>query len=183
MVRLPARLERQLQEIFPRVRERERFVTETIEEALRGVEVKKDMENAPIAIGGTLSLFTDGGSRGNPGQAAIGCLLVDGDGTILEEHAARIGIQTNNVAEYEALIAGLKLALKYRPNRLVCHLDSELVVKQLSGAYRVKMVTLQPLVEEIEQLRSQLTKVEFVHIPRKDNFRADALVNAALDGK
>ncbi len=141
-------------------------------------------EGGPVAIGGTLHLFTDGGSRGNPGQAAVGCVLIDPHaGKIIEEHAARIGIQTNNVAEYEALIAGLRMAMKYRPNKLVCHLDSELVVKQLKGEYRVKMPTLQPLVDEINELKADLPDVTFKHVPRADNFRADELVNSALDAK
>ncbi len=180
MINLPARLEKKLKEMIPRVREREKFVADLVEEAL----TKEIVESAegPLAIGGTLHLFTDGGSRGNPGQAAIGCVLIDPHaGKIIEEHMARIGIQTNNVAEYEALIAGLRMTKKYRPNRLVCHLDSELVVKQLKGEYRVKMPTLEPLVEEIRELTEDLPDVVFKHVPRADNFRADELVNMALD--
>ena len=75
----------------------------------------------------------------------------------------------------------MKAALHYRPNRLICHLDSELVVKQLSGEYRVKMPTLQPLMEEAKALSMELADVMFRHIPREDNFRADALVNKALN--
>ncbi len=99
----------------------------------------------------------------------------------MEELALRIGVETNNVAEYRALVEGLKLAQKYQPNRLVCHLDSELVVKQLNGEYRVKMETLQPYVEEIRELSMSFGDVVFRHIPRGDNHRADALVNKALD--
>lgn len=182
MTRLPARLEQRLKKIFPRVKEREKFVVDLVEDALKGVEVTME-EERPQSVGGTLHLFTDGGSRGNPGQAAIGCVLTDGDGNILKEYSERIGIQTNNVAEYEALIAGLKLARNFRPNRLLCHLDSELVVKQLSGEYRVKMPSLQPLVSEIEELKKDFSDVRFRHIPRSDNFRADGLVNKALDGR
>ena len=88
-------------------------------------------------------LFTDGGSRGNPGQAAIGCIVEDpARGQILEEYKERIGVQTNNVAEYRALVKGLQLAQHYQPNRLICHLDSELIVRQLNGEYQVKMQTL-----------------------------------------
>ncbi|NOS68241.1 MAG: ribonuclease HI family protein [Candidatus Peribacteraceae bacterium] len=140
------------------------------------------MTGLPDAVGGTLHLFTDGGSRGNPGHAAIGCVLIDPTkGVTLKEHAERIGEETNNVAEYRALIEGLKIATHYRPNRLICHLDSELVVKQLNGEYRVKMPTLQPLVDEIHALTMDLPDVVFEHIPREDNWRADALVNKALD--
>ncbi len=179
MLRLPSSLERRLKEIFPKAVDRERFVVDAIEEALTK-ETPED-RTLPDAIGGTLHLFTDGGSRGNPGQAAIGCILVDpAKGVTLKEHAERIGEETNNVAEYRALIEGLKIALRYRPNRLICHLDSELIVKQLNGEYRVKMATLQPLVEEIRQITMELPDVVFQHIPREDNWRADALVNKAL---
>jgi ribonuclease HI len=177
---LPASLERKLQEIFPRVKERERFVAELVERELEGE--KPPVEGAPEFVGGTLHLFTDGGSRGNPGQAAIGCILEDPiRGVVVREHAERIGIETNNVAEYRALIEGLKIARRYHPNRLVCYLDSELIVRQLKGEYRVRVPTLAPFVEEIRLLSKEFPSVEFAHIPRMGNFRADALVNRALD--
>lgn len=180
MAHLPLSLERRLKEIFPDPDDRERFVVDAIEEALS--KESSDMTGLPDAVGGTLHLFTDGGSRGNPGHAAIGCVLIDPTkGVTLKEHAERIGEETNNVAEYRALIEGLKIATHYRPNRLICHLDSELVVKQLNGEYRVKMPTLQPLVDEIHALTMDLPDVVFEHIPREDNWRADALVNKALD--
>ncbi|MCA9370537.1 MAG: ribonuclease HI family protein, partial [Candidatus Peregrinibacteria bacterium] len=96
-------------------------------------------------------------------------------------HCERIGVETNNVAEYRALIEGLKLAKRYHPNRLICHLDSELIVKQLNGEYRVKMETLRPLFDEINELAQEFPDIVFMHIPRSDNHRADALVNKALD--
>lgn len=179
MLRLPAPLERRLQELFPRAKEREQFVANLVEEALA---TRPSNEGLPGHVGGTLHLFSDGGSRGNPGHAAIACILEDPvAGTVLKEYFERIGQETNNVAEYRALIKGLELAQAYQPNRLICHLDSELVVKQVRGEYRVKMPTLQPLVEEVLELERQLADVEFVHIPREDNYRADALVNRALD--
>lgn len=180
MLRLPASLERRLAELFPRVRDRERFVAETLEEALDGQEMKE--ESSTVSVGGTLHLFSDGGSRGNPGQAAIAYILEDPiRGEVLKEHGERIGVETNNVAEYRALIEGLKASQAYQPNRLICHLDSELVVKQLNGEYRVKMETLKPFVDEIQELAAELPDVVFTHIPREDNYRADALVNRALD--
>ncbi len=183
VLRLPDSLERRLQQMFPAGSERERFVVDAIEEALINMTGEEaEGSSMPEAIGGTLHLFSDGGSRGNPGQAAIGCVLIDPTrGVTLKEHGECIGIETNNVAEYRALIEGLKLALHYRPNRLICHLDSELVVKQLNGEYRVKMATLQPLFDEIKALTMELPDVVFKHIPREDNWRADALVNKALD--
>lgn len=182
MIKLPAALERQLKKLFPLAKERDQFVADILGRALEQTNIGIDEPAVPEAIGGTLHLYTDGGSRGNPGQAAIGCVLENPDtGQVMKEYMDRIGIETNNVAEYKALIQGLELASRYRPNHLVCHLDSELVVKQLNGEYRIKMASLQPLVDEIRELVSGFKDVQFVHIPREDNHRADALVNRALD--
>lgn len=179
MLRLPPDLERRLAARFSRESDREHFVIAAVEDALSADAPERAQ---PTSIGGVLHLFSDGGSRGNPGHAAIACILEDPvSGSVLAEHFERIGIETNNVAEYRALIAGLKLALQYQPARLICHLDSELIVKQLNGEYRVKMETLKPLVEEIERLCNDLADVVFTHVPREDNYRADALVNRALD--
>lgn len=179
-MRLPASLERRLAELFPKVREREKFVAEILEEAL--TKEPNPEPNMPVSIGGVLHLFSDGGSRGNPGHAAIAAILEDPvRGVVLKQTYERIGIETNNVAEYRALIEGLKMALAFSPNRLVCHLDSELVVKQVKGEYQVKMATLKPFVDEVRELAQELADVVFVHIPRGDNHRADALVNKALD--
>ncbi|HVW66951.1 MAG TPA: ribonuclease HI family protein [Candidatus Peribacteraceae bacterium] len=179
VLRIPAALEKRLSDLFPKVREREKFVTQILEEALAGKEVE---EERPEFIGGTLHLFSDGGSRGNPGQAAIAAILEDPvHGKVLKEFKDRIGIETNNVAEYRALIEGLKIAKHYQPNRLICHLDSELIVRQLNGQYQVKMPTLKPYYDEINELVSEMPDVVFTHIPREDNYRADALVNQALD--
>lgn len=183
MIRLPAALEKKLAAIFPKAREREQFVANLVHKELDSHLPRYDLDQ-PQAIGGTLHLFTDGGSRGNPGQAAIGCVLLDPlKGTVLKEYGDTIGIQTNNIAEYHALIAGLKMAKGFMPNHLICHLDSELVVKQLKGEYRVKMPTFQPLIDEIMRLKSEFLSVDFVTVPRERNKRADMLVNRALDGK
>ncbi len=180
MVKLPASLERKLQVLFPKTRERDQFVAEVVAKA---IEYKHtETVSQPLAIGGTLDLYTDGGSRGNPGQAAIGCVLIDPlKNTVLREYGECIGIQTNNIAEYQALITGLKIAKEFCPNHLICHLDSELVVKQLNGEYRVKMATFQPLIEEIMELKTNFPQISFVYIPRIENVRADLLVNRALD--
>lgn len=180
MTRLPASLERKLTELFPRARQRDQFVTDIV---LRALETKKPIDvDQPVAIGGTLHLFTDGGSRGNPGQAAIGCVLFDPlKNEVLREYGECIGIQTNNIAEYQALITGLKIAKEFCPNHLICHMDSELVTKQLNGEYRVKMPTFQPLIQEINDLKAGFPQISFVYIPREKNLRADLLVNRALD--
>ncbi|MFA6523875.1 MAG: ribonuclease HI family protein [Candidatus Peribacteraceae bacterium] len=181
MVRLPASLERKLAELFPHIHEREQWVADTLEDAMENAEPAVH-EKLPEHVGGTLHLFSDGGSRGNPGQAAIAWIIEDpARGVILKQHAECIGVETNNIAEYRALLEGLKVAQRYRPNRLICHLDSELVVRQLSGEYQVKMQTLQPYVEEIRAITMELPDVVFKHIPRSDNYRADALVNKVLN--
>lgn len=166
--------------MFPRVRERERFVQDVLEAAINGQP--QMAAELPEQVGGTLHLFSDGGSRGNPGQAAIAYILEDPvEGKVLKQHGETIGVETNNVAEYRALIDGLRAAKEFQPSRLICHLDSELVVKQLNGQYQVKMPTLKPFVEDIQEIVSELPDVIFTHIPREDNHRADALVNKALD--
>jgi len=180
VLRLPASLTRKLEQLFPKSAERNRFVVDVLTTALE--QYNQQGAEEEVMVGGTLHLFTDGGSRGNPGQAAIGIVLVDPtQGRVIREHYERIGIETNNVAEYRALIEGLKIAKHYHPNRLLCHLDSELIVKQLNGEYQVKMPTLQAFVEEIRELSADFPEVAFKHIPRGDNFRADSLVNRALD--
>jgi len=180
VLRIPPSLERMLNKMFPNHEEREQFIADAIQRAIE--EENPLSTEEPVSVGGTLHLFTDGGSRGNPGQAAIACILEDPQrGEIIREHEECIGIETNNVAEYRALIEGLRLARLYHPNRLICHLDSQLIVRQLNGQYRVKMSTLRPLFDEIKELGSLFADISFVHIPREDNFRADAMVNKALD--
>jgi len=182
MLRLPAALEQRLSELFPKIRDREQFVKEALETALQDYEPANETQKEHQMVGGTLHLFSDGGSRGNPGQAAIGWIIEDPiRGEVLKEGNERIGVETNNVAEYRALIEGLKAAAAFHPNRLICHLDSELVVKQLNGEYKVKMPALQVFFDEIKRIADELPDVVFTHIPREDNYRADALVNKALD--
>ena len=185
MIRLPLSLQRRLEKLFPKAADRDRFVMDTVSAALEEWEGKPEASSsAPESVGGTLHLYTDGGSRGNPGEAGIGCVLKDPEsGKVLQEYKEAIGIQTNNVAEYKALIRGLELAQRFHPNRLICYLDSELIVKQLSGEYRVKMPSLQPLFEEIQTLTEHFKEVSFSHVPREKNAHADRLVNAALDAQ
>jgi len=126
-------------------------------------------------------LFADGGSRGNPGPAALGARLVDAKGNVLSEIARYLGVTTNNVAEWSALIAGLEAALELGIRDLGVRLDSELVVKQLSGEYRVKHPALQPLYNRAKSLLRRFERVDIAHVRRKENADADALVNRALD--
>ncbi len=126
-------------------------------------------------------LFADGGSRGNPGPAASAAVLLDPDGELVEEVGAYLGIATNNVAEWTALLLGLEAAAKRGIQRLSVRLDSELVVKQLRGEYRVKHAGLQPLYHRARQLLRAFSEVDIRHVPRKQNALADRLVNRLLD--
>jgi ribonuclease HI len=127
-----------------------------------------------------LVINTDGGSRGNPGHAAVGVVINTPEGKHLESFGRYIGETTNNQAEYTAVIDALMAAEKYQPQRIQFILDSELVVKQLKGEYRVKNVELQPLHAEIIQ-RIQGRDIEFKHVKRAENTLADIEVNKALD--
>jgi ribonuclease HI len=125
------------------------------------------------------TLYTDGGARGNPGPAAIGIVLKKNE-DVLVQKAKYIGVATNNQAEYQALILGLHTALDHA-KELKCLLDSELVVKQLNGEYRVKDEKLKPLFEKVKKLEEDFTRVTFHHIPREKNKLADLLLNEELD--
>ncbi len=129
------------------------------------------------------TLFADGGSRGNPGPAASGAVLLDPHGEVIEELSEFLGVATNNVAEWTALELGLQAALKRNIRTLNVRMDSELVVKQLSGEYRVKHPGLQPLYRRVRALLSQFENVHIAHVRRKDNALADALVNQVLDAQ
>lgn len=127
-------------------------------------------------------LFTDGGARGNPGPSAIGGVLYQDD-KLIDSLSEYIGNATNNVAEYKALIEGLKLAIKNNIEDLDCFLDSELVVKQLKREYKVKNEALGKLFVEASNLSLKFKKISFNHVRRELNKEADALVNEALDAR
>jgi ribonuclease HI len=126
-------------------------------------------------------LFTDGGSRGNPGPAAFAFVLEAEDGTVLRAHGEAIGVATNNVAEYAALVAGLRGAIEAGVGVLEVVSDSELLVKQMRGEYRVKNKELQGYSVEAARLARQLREVRYTHVRREHNELADRLVNEALD--
>ena len=126
-------------------------------------------------------VHTDGGSRGNPGPAATGVVIRAADGTVLASYGQYLGIQTNNYAEYSALLSALKKARELRATEVECVLDSELIVKQMNGQYKVKNPGLQKLFVAAYNAASHFTKVTYRHIRRAGNSAADAQVNAALD--
>jgi ribonuclease HI len=127
------------------------------------------------------TLFADGGSRGNPGHAASGAVLYAEDGTQLGEVGLYLGIATNNVAEWRALLAGLEKARELGVDELVVRMDSELVVRQVTGIYKVKHADLIPLASKARSLLRSFTAVDIGHVRRKENAAADAVVNAVLD--
>jgi ribonuclease HI len=132
----------------------------------------------------SIAIYFDGGSRGNPGPAAIGAVVLDpstSPPTRLAAVSEYIGTTTNNVAEYRALIAGLEAARELAARRVIVRGDSMLVLKQVEGAWRVKQPHLRPLLDEVRALLAPYEHVDLAHVSRDQNADADLLVNAALD--
>jgi ribonuclease HI len=132
-------------------------------------------------------IFTnsDGGSRGNPGLGAIGIIVRDGE-KIISRYSAKIGkFVTNNVAEYEALIKALEMAAKYTKDELTCFLDSELIVNQLLGKYRVRKPELLQLFLKMQKLQENFKAIKYKYVPREDKFQVlvDEILNEELDRK
>ncbi len=128
-----------------------------------------------------LTIYTDGGARGNPGPAGIGVVVYNQDQEMIMQHKEYIGEATNNIAEYTAVLRALELVKDLQPHSIHFFLDSELVVKQLNKEYKVKNKDLGKIFIRIWNLQQQFTAVSFEHIPRAQNKLADALVNQALD--
>lgn len=135
-------------------------------------------ESAPTK----LVLNVDGGARGNPGPAAIGVVISRPDGAVVHELAERIGVATNNVAEYRAVLRGLEQAAALGAREVELIGDSELVARQLTGAYKVKHPALRPLYQEALTALRGFDRWQIRSVPRAQNAHADLLVNAALDG-
>jgi len=129
----------------------------------------------------TLRLFTDGAARGNPGPAGLGLVIEDTEGMRLWGGCRYIGTATNNQAEYLALIEGLRKAAEWRPDRIEVYMDSQLVVEQLAGRYRVKNSDLKPLHAQAVALLASFPKSSVMHVLREKNRGADALANRAID--
>jgi ribonuclease HI len=127
------------------------------------------------------TLWTDGGARGNPGPAAFAYVLEAEDGTVLDARGEAIGVATNNVAEYSALVAGLRRAEAAGVTELEVRSDSELMVKQMRGEYRVKNRDLQTLFLDASRVARAVGVVTYMHVRREHNELADRLVNEALD--
>lgn len=129
-----------------------------------------------------LILFIDGASKGNPGHAGIG-IRIERDGELLTEHCEYIGQATNNAAEYRALIKGLELAARFRADRVTVFSDSELVVRQMNGCYKVKSNALWPLYQTAHKQSKTFAKFQIAHVRRDQNDKADQLANRGIKGR
>lgn len=129
-----------------------------------------------------LILFIDGASKGNPGHAGIG-IRIERDGELLTEHCEYIGQATNNAAEYRALIKGLELAARFRADRVTVFSDSELVVRQMNGHYKVKSNALWPLYQTAQMQSKTFAKFQIAHVRRDQNDKADQLANRGIKGR
>jgi ribonuclease HI len=130
-----------------------------------------------------LLLETDGAARGNPGLAGAGVIIKDESGKTLETIGKFLGIATNNQAEYRALIAGLEAVRRYAPESVTVHSDSELMVKQLNGQYRVRHPEIIPLYQQAVELATTFPRFSIVHVPREKNPGADRVANVAIDSR
>lgn len=131
-----------------------------------------------------LKIFTDGGARGNPGPAAYGVVVKNQNNKIIHKDGQKIGKATNNQAEYEGLIAGLKWVVdnQLEPKSIDFYLDSRLIVNQMQGNFKVKSTNIRPLWRRAKKVADQIeAKIDYHHIPREKNYQADALLNEALD--
>jgi ribonuclease HI len=128
-----------------------------------------------------LIIYTDGAARGNPGPAAIGVILKDEKGNIVATISRRLAPTTNNQAEYQAIIAALEKAISLGVRNAIIKSDSELVVKQINGLYKIKNTVLRPFYQKVVQLIGSLESFSIAYIPREQNAAADALANKALD--
>ena len=128
-----------------------------------------------------LTIYSDGGARGNPGPAGIGATLKNEKGELVATVSEYIGVATNNIAEYKAIIAAIEKAKELKATELDCYLDSELVVKQLKKEYKVRNQGLAPLYIKIYNLSQSFKKITYPHVRREFNKEADALANEAMD--
>ncbi len=124
---------------------------------------------------------TDGGSRGNPGESGIGVAIFDKDSNLIHEACDYLGIATNNIAEYKALILGIKLSMEYNAKEILFKSDSELMVKQIKGEYRVKNPQLKLLFTEVKELLRRLPNWKIMHVRREENSEADLMANKGID--
>jgi len=142
-----------------------------------------DIRNDNITTTKHLIIYSDGGSRGNPGPSASGFVILNDQHEVLEEGGEYLGITTNNQAEYHAVRLGLVAARKYKPSKITFRIDSLLVVNQMNGKFKIRNKDLWPIHENIKKLVTEFKEVDFGHVPREENELADAKVNEVLDSR
>lgn len=165
-----------------RITDNDRKLASTIDSLIKeGQPIDEWVQESADSIHSEVKLYTDGGSRGNPGPSASGFVLLDENDKIIEDKGVYLGITTNNQAEYTALKLGLEEALKRRVQTVEVFMDSLLVVNQMKGIFKVRNRDLWPIHSAITDLAKQFKKVNYTHVPRELNKLADAAVNRALD--
>ena len=165
-----------------KVTDKDRSFAEVIDAISKG----KEKEKTPKVLPGTykyIKLYSDGGSRGNPGPSASGYVLLDENDTVILKSGVYLGITTNNQAEYRSLKFGLEEAQKLGAREVDVYMDSLLVINQMKGSFKVKNRDLWPIYESIKELVKNFKKVNFTHVPRELNKLADAEVNETLDAE
>lgn len=165
---------------------REEIVSTSASSSTRWRDAQKALLEANDAKKATikqesLKIFTDGGSRGNPGPSASGYIVMNHSDEIIEEGGEYLGITTNNQAEYQAVKLALQSAMKYQPEEVRFFIDSLLVVNQMKGVYKIKNRDLWPIHSDIKSLAEKIPSVTFTHVRREQNKLADAKVNEVLD--
>ncbi len=160
-------------------------VTTAVDDAWPELTMASDLKKSPLPKTGIpiMEVFTDGASRGNPGPASVGAVFRQKNGPDLAEHCETIGKATNNVAEYQAVVTALEHIRRWKVRKVHLFLDSELIVRQLSGVYRVKSPDLRPLFQQVVFLTRDLSEFKVNHVKRAKNAQADALANKALDAE
>lgn len=166
-----------------KVTNKDRKLAEAVDELGQKPEVNSGEKSDPAIKLSKGKLFTDGGSRGNPGPSALGYVILDTDDGIIKKESEYLGITTNNQAEYKALIAGLKDALQIGVAELDVYMDSQLVVNQVKGEWKVKHAEIQPVNAEAKALLAKFENVTISYVPRAMNKIADGMVNECLDSQ
>ncbi|HEX5744229.1 MAG TPA: 4a-hydroxytetrahydrobiopterin dehydratase [Candidatus Saccharimonadales bacterium] len=164
-----------------KITEKDRELAQAIDEVAVGASPDKAVAGEPDAHPDEVKVFTDGGSRGNPGPSASGYVIMDMEDNVLSEEGVYLGVTTNNVAEYTALKLALEECRKLGVKEIQAYLDSLLVVNQMKGIFKIKNRDLWPIHDAIKKLAAGFDKIEFSHVPREFNKLADAKVNEALD--
>lgn len=164
-----------------KITEKDRELAEAIDEVAEGVSPQGAAASEPQGHPDEIKIFTDGGSRGNPGPSASGYVIMDMEDNLLAEQGVYLGVTTNNVAEYTALKLALEECRRLGARKIHAYLDSLLVVNQMKGIFKIKNRDLWPIHDAIKKLAAGFDEIEFSHVPRELNKLADGQVNKALD--